>query len=127
MKKILLPVLLLMMVVSLAQGSVSDKSINSILEIYEKTASSYIDKRILNSYPLPQTDVTKEEAMVLRLAIEATIKNINKETREKFKDELQKVSNLKAVKDFIDYQYKIQIGNLTDEFYKKVAEELAKS
>ncbi|MFM9837121.1 MAG: hypothetical protein ACKVOQ_02590 [Cyclobacteriaceae bacterium] len=127
MKTILTPVLLFMIfVVSFAQGNVLDKSIDSILKINEETAATYIDNRIRNSIPLPQTESTKAEAIALRLSIEATIKNINEETREKFKDELQNVSNLQVVKDFIEYRYKIDIGGLSEEFYKKVAVQLEK-
>jgi hypothetical protein len=129
MKKIALHFLLLVaFAASYAQAGNSKKSIDYILEVYERTAPKYIENRIHNATNLfPQNDSTKEIAIVMRLYIKDTIKSINEETREKFKDELQNVSNLQAVKDFIDYRYKIDIGGLTDEFYKKVAEELAKS
>jgi hypothetical protein len=127
MNKKLIPLLLLMVFLPFfGQARPSDKSIDSILEVYEKTASIYIDNKIRNSIHSPQPEIAKEEAILMKKGIESTIVSINQETRKKFKDELQNVSNLQAVKDFIEYRYRVYIGGLTDEFYKKVSAEIDK-
>jgi hypothetical protein len=128
MKNIVPYVLLVFAFASLqAQTEKTKKDIYAILEVYEKTVTPYLDEKISREMQSPTTEKFKAESIARRMSIIATIEGINKETRIKFKNERLNITNVQAIKEFIEYRYRVNIGGLPDEFYRKVSEELDKS
>jgi hypothetical protein len=127
MKTIATILFFLIFITAQAQSQKAKKDVYSILETYEKAVVPYLEEKIRKEATSSATEKSKAITTARRLSLGATIEGINKETRIKFKEERWDITNIQLVKDFIEYRYRVDIGGLPEEFYKKVSEELDKS
>lgn len=127
MKPILILLVNLLIFTSIARAQNKTKNIYTVLEVYEKNVAPYLAAKISNDTHSTITDDHKAKEIARRLSFSATIKAINYETREEFKNtELTSIKKIESVRDFIEYRYKLYIGGLPNEFFKKVSGELDK-
>jgi hypothetical protein len=126
MKIIITALLFSLIIIIQAQSQKTKKDIYSILEAYEKAVTPYLEEKMNKEISSSLTQESKDEAIARRMALSSTLEGISKETRAKFKDEQWNILNIKVVKDFIEYRYRLSVSGLPDEFYKKVSTEVDK-
>jgi hypothetical protein len=123
MKKIAMLLLFICCLATTQAQSGKPKSINQILITYQKIAIQYLEENLKKKYPKPTSDELDNIAFKRTLAL-ANFEGIRFETGDKFKVESE--TNLQVVKDFIESNYKKNFSDLSEDFYKKVTDELLK-
>jgi hypothetical protein len=125
MKKSLLFIYLFISALASLQAQTKNASIDleTILTTYQKTVAPYLDKKVQEGYTSP-TAAEKVLIYARRSSLEQTVLGINQEAKNAFKNDK---FNIREVKEFIESKYRVQIGALPEEFYKKVSTELDKS
>jgi hypothetical protein len=121
MKNLLL--LLFILAFQFLQAQQTRKDLDLILSVYEKSVVPYLDEKIRSEYPSFTEAEFKQVAIARRVSIDLDIEDINRETKAKFKEN---TADLRTIQEFIETKYRLSLGILPKEFYKKVSIELDK-
>ncbi len=123
MKNLIVTILLIYVLAPIQAQS--KKNVSSILLTYERLATQYLKEKAEKEYPKPTIE-QKNVIVVNQMTAKVTIESINKEVEAKFKKENSGIENTDAIVNFVEYQYKIHVSGLSDDFYKKASAELNK-